>query len=206
MPTDAWYREIHERLLADDVTAPAELAEAVLEEPVLQLLTQRLRRDFPKLNDPDLLYDSVISALMNYIKRPLQFDPTKRSFIGFLAMAARGDLINALRQRRHWRKEISLEDVEILSEVGNNLVGGEICHDRFDSQKMWEEVHKLFPEPRDLEILKLIMAGEKKTEAFAKILGIENRSPEEQRLEVKRHKDRIQKRLERYGKVITKSE
>ena len=206
MPTDAWYREIHERLLADDATAPAELAEVVLKEPVLQLLIQRLRRDFPKLNDPDLLYDSIISALMNYLKRPVQFDPTKRSFIGFLAMAARGDLLNALRQRRHWKKEISLEDVELLSEAGNNWVGEETCQEGVDSQKMWEEVYKLFPELRDLEILKLIMAGERKTEAFAKVLEIESKSPEEQRREVKRHKDRIQKRLERYGKAVRKHE
>lgn len=206
MPTDAWYREIHERLLADDATAPAELAEVVLKEPVLQLLIQRLRRDLPKLNDPDLLYDSIISALMNYLKRPVQFDPTKRSFIGFLAMAARGDLLNALRQRRHWKKEISLEDVELLSEAGNNRVGEETCQEGVDSQKMWEEVYKLFPELRDLEILKLIMAGERKTEAFAKVLEIESKSPEEQRREVKRHKDRIQKRLERYGKAVRKHE
>jgi RNA polymerase sigma-70 factor (ECF subfamily) len=206
MPTDAWYHEMHERLLANDATAPAQLAEAVLEEPVLQLLIQRLRREFPKLNDPDLLYDSVIIALMNYIKRPVQFDPAKRSFIGFLAMAARGDLINALRQRRHWKKEIFLDDVEIPSGAGNNWVGEESCQDRFDSQKMREEIYKLFPEIRDLEILKLILAGEKKTEAFAKVLEIENRSPEEQRKEVKRHKDRIKKRLERYGEAIRNDE
>jgi len=206
MPTDAWYREIHERLLADDATAPAELAEVVLKEPVLQLLIQRLRRDFPKLNDPDLLYDSIISALMNYLKRPVQFDSTKRSFIGFLAMAARGDLLNALRQKRHWKKEIPLEDVELLSEAGNSWIGEETCQEGVDSQKMRGEVYKLFPELRDLEILKLIMAGERKTEAFAKVLEIESKSPEEQRREVKRHKDRIQKRLERYGKVVRKHE
>jgi RNA polymerase sigma-70 factor (ECF subfamily) len=50
------------------------------------------------------------------------------------------------------------------------------------------------------------MAGERKTEAFAKVLEIESKSPEEQRREVKRHKDRIQKRLERYGKAIDKHE
>jgi RNA polymerase sigma-70 factor (ECF subfamily) len=202
----AWYLEIHQRLLADDVTAPAELAQVVLEESVIEPLIQQLRRDFPKLNEPDLLYDSIIDALMNYIKRPSQFDPTKRSFLGFLAMAARMDLLNALRQKQYWKKEISLEDVELPSGAGNIWVEEESLQDRFDSQKMWEEVCKLFPELRDLEILKLIMAGEKKTEAFAKVLQIENRSPEEQRKEVKRHKDRIQKRLERYGKAIRKDE
>jgi len=206
MPTDAWYREIHERLLAEDVTAPAELAEAVLEEPVKQLLIRRLRRYFPNLKEPELLYDSIIDALMNYIKRPSQFDPTKRSFPGFLVMAARMDLLNALKQKRHLKKEISIEDVEILSRAGNYWVEEESLPERLDSQRTWGEVGKLFSELRDLEILKLIMAGEKKTEVFAKVLEIENRSPEEQRKEVKRHKDRIQKRLERYGKAILENE
>jgi RNA polymerase sigma-70 factor (ECF subfamily) len=206
MLKNAWYLEIHQRLLADDVTAPAELALVVLEESVIDPLIRQLRREFPKLNDPDLLYDSIIDALMNYIKRPSQFDPTKRSFLGFLAMAARMDLLNALRQKQYWKKEISLEDVELPSGAGNNWVEEESLQDRFDSQKMWEEVCELFPELRDLEILKLIMAGEKKTGAFAKVLEIENRTPEEQRKEVKRHKDRIQKRLERYGKAIRKDE
>ena len=206
MPTDAWYREIHARLLAEDVTAPAELAEAVLEEPVKQLLIQRLRRYFQNLKEPDLLYDSIIDALMNYIKRPSQFDPTKRSFLGFLVMAARMDLLNALKQKRHLKKEISIEDVEILSRAGNYRVEEESLPERLDSQRTWGEVGKLFSGLRDLEILKLIMAGEKKTEIFAKVLEIENRSPEEQRKEVKRHKDRIQKRLERYGKAIRENE
>jgi RNA polymerase sigma-70 factor (ECF subfamily) len=204
MLKNAWYLEIHQRLLADDVTAPAELAQVVLEESVIEPLIRQLRRKFPRLNTPDLLYDSIIDALMNYIKRPSQFDPTKRSFLGFLVMAARMDLLNALRKKQYWKKEISLGDVELPSGAGNIWVEEESLRDRFDSQKMWEEVCKLFPELRDLEILKLIMAGEKKTEAFAKVLEIENRSPEEQRKEVKRHKDRIQKRLERYGKAIRK--
>lgn len=90
--------------------------------------------------------------------------------------------------------------------MGNNWVEGESCQERLDSQKVREEIYKLFPETRDLAILKLILAGEKKTEAFAKVLEIEDRSPQEKRREVKRHKDRIQKRLERYGKSIGKPE
>ena len=47
MPMDKWQREIHERLLAEDVTAPAELAEALL-EPLLHRLTKK----YPKLPRP----------------------------------------------------------------------------------------------------------------------------------------------------------
>jgi RNA polymerase sigma-70 factor, ECF subfamily len=194
---DDWQREIHERLLAGEVTAPAELAEVML-EPVLHQLTMK----FPKLSDPDLLYDAVTDALMSYIKRPAQFDPTKRSLIGFLFMAAEGDLRNALaKEKRRRQKEIPLEDVELGGAAGNSVVEEENPETEPEKERLRQELPRIFGDPKDLVMVELMISGERTTEVFVNVLELQHLPLDQQRREVKRHKDRLKKRLERYGKA-----
>lgn len=201
MPMDKWEREIHERLLAEDVTAPAELAEALL-EPLLQWLSKK----YPKLSDPDLLYDAVTDALISYIKHPAQFDPTRRSLMGFLVMAAEGDLRNALaKEKRRRQRETSLEVVELGVAGGN--IGVEVGNSETESEreKLRQALPRIFEDPKDLAIVELIISGERTTAAFVEVLQLRHLPVEQQRREVKRHKDRLKKRLERYGKATFKA-
>ena len=71
-----WCRDIHERLLAGDHTAYAELAETV--GPVV---LQKLRRAQPR-QDPHMLQDATWDAIRAYMGQPTTFDPTRRSLIG----------------------------------------------------------------------------------------------------------------------------
>ena len=200
MPMDKWQREIHERLLAEDVTAPAELAESLLEP-----LTHRLTKKYPKLRDPDLLCDAVSDALMSYIKRPAQFDPAKRTLIGFLVMAAEGDLRNALaKAKRRRQKEILLENVELWGAAGNNEIEAGNSEPEPEREKLRQALPMIFEDPKDLAMVELMMSGERATEAFAEVLKLQHLPLEQQRREVKRHKDRLKKRLERYGKATLK--
>ncbi|MGI8551651.1 MAG: hypothetical protein ACR2PL_12830, partial [Dehalococcoidia bacterium] len=54
-----------------------------------------------------------------------------------------------------------------------------------------------FPDVRDRRLLELILAGERRTAAYAPLLGIAAEPVEEQKRLVKRAKDRLGKRLER---------
>lgn len=104
------------RLLSNDPTASSELAHGVL-DPLLN----RLGKKFPDLRESDLLYDAVTDALMEYIKNPSKFDPSKRGLFGYLFMAAKGDLLNALsKKERHRKKEIITADVEFQELAGNS--------------------------------------------------------------------------------------
>jgi RNA polymerase sigma-70 factor, ECF subfamily len=198
---DTWQGEIHERLLAGDVTAPAELVEALLEQ-----LLDRLTKKYPKLHDPDLLYDAVTDALMSYIKRPAQFDLGKRSLIGFLVMSAEGDLRNALAKGKRLRqKEIALGDVELGVAAGNSGVRDENSETESKGEKLRQALPRIFGNPKDLVMVELMIAGERATAAYARVLGLQNLPPEQQRREVKRHKDRLKKRLERYGKATPRT-
>jgi RNA polymerase sigma-70 factor, ECF subfamily len=200
MPIDKWQREIHERLLAEDVTAPAELAEFLL-EPLLH----RLAKKYPQLHDTDPLCDAVTDALMSYIKRPAQFDPAKRSLIGFLAMAAEGDLRNALaKARRRRQKEIPFKDVELWVAAGNSESESGNSDTEPGREKLRQALPRLFGDPQDLMLVEMMLSGERTTGAFAEVLKLQHLPVERQRREVKRHKDRLKKRLERYGKATRK--
>ncbi len=195
---NAWQQEIHRRLLSGDVTAPPELAEAVL-EPLLNSLGQRHKN----LRNSDLLQDAITDALMSYIKHPAQFDPTKRTLMGFLLMAAEGDLLNALaKEKRRRQKEILSGDVELELAAGNYTAEEGDLETGPEDEKLQQELSRLFKDPKDLDMAALIVSGERATEAFAAVLEIQHWSVEQQRREVKRHKDRLKKRLERDGKRI----
>jgi hypothetical protein len=197
---DTWQREIHERLLAEDVTAPAEVADILL-EPLLQRLAQK----YPQLPDSDLLYDAVTDALMSYIKKPAQFNPAKRTLIGFLFMAAEGDLRNALAKiKRRRQKEIPLKDVELKVAAGNSKLEEGNSSTEPEREKLRQALPMIFEDPKDLAMVELMMSGERTTEAFAEVMKLQHLPIDQQRREVKRHKDRLKKRLERYGKTLKK--
>lgn len=196
--TEGWYRQIHERLLQGDPTASADCAQAVIGP-----LTKRLEGRFPELRGSDFLVDAVTDAVLSYLKRPEQYDPAKRGLLGFLTMAAVGDLRNALAKwHRRKEMEVPLEDVDLEAAAGNMQVGPHDSAGDVDLEEIRSGVSALFDDPRDRRLAELVLEGERSVKAFARILKLENLSIDEQRREVKRHKDRIKKRLERYGQGI----
>jgi RNA polymerase sigma-70 factor (ECF subfamily) len=193
--------KIHERLLAGDRVASAELVDAVYEP-----LVERLQRAFPKVRDPALIRDAVTDALMAYIEIPGSYEPSRRDLLGYLEMAARGDLLNALaRTRRRDQREIPVANVELQALDGNsslNMSAGHHESKTADTEgvvNLQAAVDTLFPEARDRELAALVVAGERSTRRFAEVLSLTHLAPDEQRRVVKQHKDRIKKRLRRSG-------
>lgn len=194
--------QIHHRLLRDDPTAPSVLADACLET-----LTHRLRRAFPNLDDETLIYDAATDAILNYVEHPSRFDPAKSSLLTYLSMSARGDLLNALeRETRRRQRETHISIVELSAEGRNKLqkaqavkASEEKIGDTSIAHDLMQRVGDTITDPCDREMVELIMAGERKTAAFATVLGIQEQTREEQERIVKRHKDRLKKRLQRLG-------
>jgi hypothetical protein len=195
---------LHERLVAGDPTASAELAERYLPP-----LTERLLRARRDVRDPQLVQQAVIDAVFSYIERPQQYHPERGSLESYLLMAARGDLDNALRaERRHSLRDVPLDDaapaVELLH-AGRNVSVEEQVLDRLgpdlpsglDRTAALRLVAEEFPDSRDRRLLYLIVEDERRTAVFAQVLGIADLPEAEQRSLVKRHKDRIQVRVKR---------
>ena len=187
----------HRRLCDGDRTASDEIAEILLPP-----LFERISRQFSRV-DEHLRYQAIVDALLDYCAQPQQFDAGRGlPLTSFLLLAARRNLLNLLRgeERRRARQEHSAQmqagmGVELDPVVGNLLQQEE------NAQLHQREgvLMNLLQDPKDRQILALRLEGERRTEAFAAILGISHLPAEDQRREVKRAKDRIDKVIRRNG-------
>ncbi len=185
---------LHERLLHGDRVAPEELAELLLER-----LTAEIARQFPH-TDIHVVYDGVADALLDYCAKPAGFDTTRSVPLDrFLSQAAWRNVANSVRgeKRRKAREEKSVEDteskiVELHPSMGNHNQN----EAQLQQQRLADLIHTL-ENPMDRKVLELQMGGERRTEEFAKVMGISHLSAAEQRREVKRTKDRIGVHLRR---------
>ena len=164
-------------------------------DPLLQHL-RRWRRDA----DEHACLTAAEDAILALIHNPIIYDSAGRALIGFLRMSAERDLLNELaKEARHHRNRDSAECVELATDDRNTSVD-ELAGDlpSFDEPDIAAEVASLTATER--EVLRLMRDGEKRTAAFAAVLGIEHLPMEDQAGGVKRVKDRIIKRLQRAGR------
>jgi DNA-directed RNA polymerase specialized sigma24 family protein len=188
----AQLRTLHRRLCNGDRTAPEEVARLLLPP-----LVQEISRQFSQ-TDEHVIWDGVSDAILDYCAQPDSFDEKRNVPLDrFLRIAAWRNVANAVRgeKRRKAREEKAVHaygepSVELESAVGNLL------QQEKDEQHQTKLMNALQSET-DQQILALRLQGERRTEAFAKILGISHMSVNDQRRAVKRAKDRIDKLLRR---------
>jgi RNA polymerase sigma-70 factor (ECF subfamily) len=169
-----------------------------------------LRQWYPTLakKDSDYFLEAVNEAFFGYYKNPYIFDPGKGTLKRFLEVAAERDLLNILeREKRHAGKENLPEDVELEEIFWNTMkrdtqsIDEEIIA-RETMDWVHNELANYFPLETDIVLAKMILKGVRETDAFAEVLQIEKLQKEEQKKEVKRHKDRIIKVMERNQVVL----
>lgn len=183
--------DIYHRLAGGDPTAPGDLAEAV--DP----LTDHLRRHHPAADD-HALWTAAADAVLSVIRNPAVFDPSRGPLRSFLCMAAEGDYLNLFKkEKRHHAKRETGDCVELPDPAGNPLQELDADGPSFDDPAVAAEIAAL--PPADRSVFELMRGGEKRTAAFAPVLGVAHLPPEDQAREVKRAKDRIVKRLQRAG-------
>lgn len=183
--------QLHGRLLSGDRTASEELAALLL-----PALLRELAAKFP-FTDRAIVSDGVTDAVLEYCLKPDGFDTGRGVPLDrFLYQAGWRNVANLVRgeARRKAREEKAAAErpVEHDRSAGNNEQESAIQQGRQEAELM-----KRLQNPRDRQILKLRLRGERKTEAFAKLLGITHLPLHAQRREVKRAKDRIDKIIRR---------
>jgi RNA polymerase sigma factor (sigma-70 family) len=197
--------QLHERLLARDPVASEEVARLFLEAVRRHV---SLRAQVHGVFDHDLINDAAVDAVFDYIRRPDKFSPVKSSLRTYLKLAAERDLINAVRKDRRRRRGEELSgDVELAVVSGNK--GSEIeriLRDPDDAlfksateDESLDEVVEMIGPGSDQVLVRMMMDGERRTSAFAEVLGISNLPVPEQRRTVKQHKDRLKQQLKRAG-------
>lgn len=193
-------RDLHARLVRGDPTAPSDLAVRYLDP----LLTS-LRRAFPRVDD-QMLETKAHDLILDLGERPAQYNPDRRSLAGYLLMAARGDVRNALKSEQPRASRIvPLEDVELRPPSRNtpwleSADPADIVAEAASSERV-AAVRGHFDD-QEWEVVQLIGEGERRSEVFAEVLGLQSRPREERDREVKRVKDRLKKRVQRVWRTL----
>jgi hypothetical protein len=198
-PSELELGRLHERLLAGDPVAPAELAERLL-----PLLRARLAGWARTVDDPHMVPSAIGLVIARYLTDPARFDPERGGLTGYLAMEVRGDVKNELDSRRRRRRhESPVADPVELELRGRDSTVEEEALDAVDpigvSPAAVQATRQALGEldQVDRRVLEMMVEGVRPTSAYAAVLGISHLPVDLQRKAVKQHKDRLNKRLER---------
>jgi hypothetical protein len=182
---------LHRRLLeGGDPTAGSETVEAFLPR-----LASALKNRFPGISDPHLITTVATDSVLSFLHHPEVFDQSRSSLIGYLYMDAYRNLQNILTDRQksvelyHPDPEYSVNALESPDQPDQQLLE--------ESSPILLAVYSLVEDPRDRELVTLMMERVRETEEYSRVLGILDRPAEEQAAVVKRHKDRLKAQLKR---------
>ena len=189
-PDKDWCVEAHRRLISGNPTASAELYKAIF-PPLIGWLYVKGRT-----TDKELIRDAATDALVDYIKNPDKWDPKRGTLVSYICMAADRDLLNALEkvQRRN-KHEVRVADVED-EEIDRNVIAQD---DEYSdtAADLLPVLNRLVASETDRRLLTLMLEGERSTDKFADVLGINSLSKLEKARTVKQHKDRLKKVMDR---------
>ncbi|HVS40188.1 MAG TPA: hypothetical protein VMS17_31810 [Gemmataceae bacterium] len=187
--------------MAEDPTAANDVAAAYLEALVAWLGETDARAP------EDLRIEAAEDAILALIRNPSSYSAGLQTLEVYLRMSARGDLRNRLaKEQRRQTGRTPWSSVELSPDAGKYL-------GRFDdpatSLRVAEEKKSIgdaIPESvrgrlseTDLRALQLILENERRTSVYADLYGLQHLSAKEQRIKVKRNKDRLKMVLKRAG-------
>lgn len=155
---------------------------------VLAVIPRWLRRRCPR-TPAEFVVDAVTDAFVrDYLARPGRFDPGAGALFSWLELAARRNLQNRLEAEARLRareQQFVAERPSVVASPGND--------DR--SRDTIRHVLNRICQPHELQAALLCMAGERRAAVIAAALGLSSALSDQNRRDVKRFKDRLQKRL-----------
>jgi hypothetical protein len=190
---------LHRRLLQRDPVGSADFAIAFLNPLIAWLQSTHSGAD------PMACAEAAGEAIIGFLNNPGAYDPGRLGVEAFLRMAAQRDLQNLLRkERRHQQNRRDWNVVEQASVDGKYLrreddpsLPLQIEEARLRQappETVWQQLTDV-----ERRVWEQMQQGERRNSVFAVILGITHLPADEQRREVKRVKDRLNKRMERAG-------
>ncbi|QSQ14827.1 sigma-70 family RNA polymerase sigma factor [Myxococcus landrumensis] len=191
-PTRAEEEALHARVLKGraDPTAPAEVHRAFN-----GTLIHVLRQEVKCLMDEAV--DSAVDAVLAYLAAPERFDARLSRLSTYLTRIAKRKALDRQRSRKNQdrRNQEYAGVVELVARAPNEEMEATV-----EARLLAERLEALGFSPREQTILRLVLQGEGSTERLAEALGLGPMPEEERRRQVKRHRDRLMKRLERLGR------
>jgi len=160
---------------------------------LLSILERRLRAARLYGATEDHVHDAAVDAIQEHFDNPTRHDPSRSSLTGYLYVAARRNLINLLRseQRRRVR--------EAVFAAGQTAVTR--CPLAQETSVILEQTLRQITKgfgPVEVRVLAMWLDGERRTEAFSRVLPLAHCSAAERRMHVRRVKERLIRRVQRW--------
>jgi RNA polymerase sigma-70 factor (ECF subfamily) len=183
--------DLYRRALKRDPVILADLFEA-LAEKIIKFVMNDLKCS------EDTADNAVFDALTDYVEQPERYDPQKGRLLTYLTQAAKYQAKDRLkseaataRREQEFGRVVELWRRTPKEEMENAV----------EASRVMEQLRKRgLLKDEDMAAFELIMKGERSTERLAQALGLGALPLEQMRREVKRHRDRLMKILERFGK------
>lgn len=186
-------------LLSGDPTAHSRIWLAYYERALRQM-----KKKFSAISDEDIVHTGTFTAFDNYLKRPEQYHPEKRSLYGYLCMSAVGDIRNEAKRQGKYQHRLQPLYVDVAEGGEGAEYERELVSDTDVEAEVLERLHPtymridaLVPDVVDRQVVRMMLDGERETGAYAEVMGISDRPRAEQEREVKKCKDRLTKKLKR---------
>jgi RNA polymerase sigma-70 factor (ECF subfamily) len=182
-------RVLHERVVQHDPVASTDVFMTYMDR-IVKVLMQRLGCD------EDAAYDSTVEVIFTYIHKPARYDPGKGRLFSYLMQAAKHRAVDK-RRSADARARREQDFVELPARTPKEEMEDSV-EARLVMKRLVERGY--LKNERDWDALGLILSGERSTEVLAVALGLTSLPKEELKRAVKRHRDRLMKLLERFGK------
>ncbi|WNG29350.1 sigma-70 family RNA polymerase sigma factor [Cystobacter fuscus] len=168
---------------------------------VFPMYMERIAKKLERIGyDVDVARDAALEAVLAYRKKPERYDPRKVHLFTYIMGVAKHKAVDRWRSvRAQAQRDKKQGDVELLLRTPKDQV------EKMETYVRVRQLVDLLEEggalnERDLAVLRLFLIGEGSTEEVAKVLRLPPMSKEDRQSEAKRHRDRLMKLLERFGK------
>jgi hypothetical protein len=188
----AWFAKLHARLIEGCPAAREQLAAFLL-----HLLRRQLTARFASV-DRELIHDAVVDEIMRYLETPGAFDAANGlSLAALLGSGARRRLCNSIRcATRRQKREAAWQEQRLQKNIFELRASAQqYTLEQFEGAAL----RAVSGEP-ERKCMALLMACERRTDAYAEALGIADKAASIRRLAVKRVKDRLKARLKQMAK------
>ncbi|MBZ4423221.1 RNA polymerase sigma factor [Myxococcus sp. RHSTA-1-4] len=189
-PTQAEELALHERVLKKDPVAPVEVFQVFM-DPILAALGRKDRREREEA------YDAIIDVLYSYLNSPERYTAQKGRLSTYLTQAARNRLMDQYRsaEARHRREQEFGKVFELGARSPKESLELSV-----EARRAVLRLEQSGLQKEDRAMLGLVLQGERSTVVLAEAIGLGSMPEDDRQREVKRHRDRLMKRLARLGK------
>ncbi len=183
---------LHARILRKESVAYKEAFELFM-GPIISTVIRARRCS------PEEARDAAIDVLMDYLEAPERFDPDRGNLLSYLTQSAKNTVTDWYRSTL--RRVLREENFGVLFEIVGRSPKDSL-EDAVEARRIVDRIEKSDLGVIDRAVLAHILLGERSTQRLGEVLGLSHLPTLDVQREVKRHRDRIIKWLQRFGREV----